>query len=95
MRLNRQIMTEKYTHPGAVKAKMLLFGPLAENMGTRQIDLALDLGTSVSELAERFEFGELSKSGINVAINGVVTKDFDSIIEDGSEIAFLPPVSGG
>jgi len=88
-------MIENGDSPSAVKVKMLFFGPLAENMGTRQIEIALDFGTSVSELAERFEFGELSKSGINVAINGVITKDFNLIIEDGSEIAFLPPVSGG
>ena len=95
MNLHREIMTAQTRPSGAVKATMLFFGPLAEKMGTRQIKLALDLGTSVRELADRFALGDLSKSGINVAVDGVITTDFDSEIKDGSEIAFLPPVSGG
>ena len=31
----------------AVKVKMLLFGPLAESMGQREIEVALEMGLSL------------------------------------------------
>ena len=35
------------------------------------------------------------QSGLRIAIDGVVGADLDTKLSDASEIAFLPPVSGG
>jgi len=91
----REIMARQSEPSGAIKAMMILFGPLAETLGTRKIEVALNAGTSVVELADRFGIVELPERGINVAIDGIITTDLDTEIKDGSEIAFLPPVSGG
>jgi len=79
----------------AIKVKMLMFGPLAEKMGTREIEVSLIEGTSVKELAERFELLEMLSSGLRVAIDGEISSDASRLLHDAAEVAFLPPVSGG
>jgi|TARA_Y100000758_G_C15688886_1_gene288709 molybdopterin converting factor small subunit len=79
----------------AIKVKMLMFGPLAEKMGTREIEVSLIEGTSVEELAERFELLEMISSGLRVAIDGKIESDVSRLLHDAAEVAFLPPVSGG
>ena len=79
----------------AIKVKMLLFGPLAEKMGTREIEVSLNEGTSLMELAQRFELLEMISSGLRVAIDGQIESDISRILHDSAEVAFLPPVSGG
>ena len=79
----------------AIKVKMLFFGPLAESMGQREIEVALLQGTSARDLIDRFRLTPMLDSGLRVAIDGVVGADLDEILSDVSEIAFLPPVSGG
>ena len=39
----------------AVKVRMLFFGPLAERLGEREIEVALELGTTTEQLIDRFE----------------------------------------
>lgn len=79
----------------AIKVKMLFFGPLAESMGQREIEVALVQGSSARDLIDRFRLTPMLDSGLRVAIDGVVGADLDEILSDASEIAFLPPVSGG
>ena len=79
----------------AIKVKMLFFGPLAESMGQREIEVALLQGTSARDLIDRFRLTPMLDSGLRVAIDGMVGADLDEILSDASEIAFLPPVSGG
>ncbi|HJM24237.1 MAG TPA: MoaD/ThiS family protein [Candidatus Thalassarchaeaceae archaeon] len=79
----------------AIKVKMLLFGPLAEKMGTREIEVSLNEGTSLMELAQRFELLEMISSGLRVAIDGQIESDISRMLHDSAEVAFLPPVSGG
>tara|TARA_B100000959_G_scaffold81300_1_gene86583 strand:- start:73 stop:339 length:267 start_codon:yes stop_codon:yes gene_type:complete len=79
----------------AIKVKMLLFGPLAEKMETREIEVSLNEGTSLMELAQRFELLEMISSGLRVAIDGQIESDISRILHDSAEVAFLPPVSGG
>ncbi|MDG1542811.1 MAG: MoaD/ThiS family protein [Candidatus Thalassarchaeaceae archaeon] len=80
---------------GAIKVKALFFGPLAEMIGHKVIELSLLSGTTVSQLAERFDLTSMLSKGLLIAINGEIGADFETILEDSSEIAFLPPVSGG
>lgn len=79
----------------AIKLKILVFGPLAEKMGTKEIEVAVDEGCTASALAERFEIREMLFSGLRIAINGKIIDDHEVILGDGNEVAFLPPVSGG
>ena len=74
---------------------MLFFGPLAESMGQREIEVALLQGSSTRDLIDRFRLTTMLESGLRVAINGVIGADLDASLSDASEIAFLPPVSGG
>ena len=79
----------------AIKVKMLMFGPLAEKMGTREIDVSLIDGTSLNDLAMQFELVEMISSGLRVAVDGHFEPDLSRLLHDAAEVAFLPPVSGG
>jgi len=79
----------------AIKIKMLMFGPLAEKMGTREIDVSLVEGTSLNDLAIQFELIDFLSSGLRVAIDGNLESDLSILLHDAAEVAFLPPVSGG
>ena len=79
----------------AIKVTMLMFGPLAEKMGTREIEVNMPDGTTLIHLAERFELEGMLNSGMRVAIDGIVEPDTSRVLHDSAEVAFLPPVSGG
>ena len=79
----------------AVKVRMLFFGPLAERLGEREIEVALEQGTTAEQLIDRFELSEYLDSGLRVAIDGQIGAPLDAPLADSSEVAFLPPVSGG
>jgi molybdopterin converting factor small subunit len=79
----------------AVKIKLLFFGSLAESMGQREIEVVLSKGTIISQLLDRFQLSDIVNNGVKVAINGEIIQNHDEIIVDSSEVAFLPPFSGG
>ena len=79
----------------AIKVKMLMFGPLAEKMGTREIGVSLVEGTSVNDLAMQFELVEMISSGLRVAVDGHLETDLTRLLHDAADVACLPPVSGG
>lgn len=78
-----------------IKIKLLFFGSLAESMGQREIEVVLSKGTIVSQLLDRFQLSDSVNNGVKVAINGEIIHNHDEIIFDSSEVAFLPPFSGG
>ena len=80
---------------GAIKVKLLFFGPLAENIGHKMIELSLLDGTTVKELVERFDLTPMLSKGLLIAVNGEIGADLNTLLGDSYEIAFLPPVSGG
>ncbi len=80
---------------GAIKVKVLFFGPLAEIIGQRDIELSLLSGTTVGQLVERLDLESMLSEGLLIAINGEIGADSEVILRDSSEVAFLPPVSGG
>ena len=77
------------------KGQNAFFGPLAESMGQREIEVALLQGSTARDLIDRFRLTPMLDSGLRVAIDGVVGADLDADLADACEIAFLPPVSGG
>lgn len=88
-------MSEEAETELALKVKMLFFGPLAERMGEREIEVAVLAGSSARDLIDRFRLTPLLDSGLRVSVDGVIGADLDTDLADAAEIAFLPPVSGG
>jgi molybdopterin synthase sulfur carrier subunit len=78
-------------------ARVLLFGPLRDLAGWRE--KRIDAG-SVSALRIRLaeedaDLGEaISEPGVQVAVDQALVRG-DEALSDGSEVAFLPPMSGG
>ena len=88
-------MTKPESIDGAVKVKLLFFGPLAEKLNQRTIELSLLHGTTINQIIDRFELKSMISGGLVVALDGEIGVDFDTEVKDSSENAFLPPVSGG
>jgi molybdopterin synthase sulfur carrier subunit len=78
-------------------AKVLLFGRLADQAGWRQRDVdASDLMTLLASLADADPgLGEaLVATGVQVAVDKTIVRG-EVVLTTGSEVAFLPPMSGG
>ena len=52
----------------AVKVRMLFFGPMAERLGEREIEVALELGTTTEQLIDRFELSKFLDSGLRLSL---------------------------
>ena len=82
-------------------AKILFFGPLREIMGVKEHVLDFEEGPLLrSDLVKQLAEGqqtvvdELGSASVRIiADNAIVADDFD--LSGSSEIAFLPPMSGG
>lgn len=78
-------------------ARVLLFGPLRDLAGWRERDVA---AATVADLrvrlgAEDPDLGEaLAGKGVQVAVDQVLVRG-DVALTAASEVAFLPPMSGG
>ena len=79
----------------AIRVTMLLFGELRERFGTGSIELTLPSGSTSLDLARRFELDDSLGAGVRVAVDGIIGAPVDTELSDGSEVAFLPPSSGG
>tara|TARA_Y100000588_G_scaffold341172_1_gene385056 strand:- start:184 stop:450 length:267 start_codon:yes stop_codon:yes gene_type:complete len=88
-------MAKGNMHGRAIKVTMLLFGPLAEKVGSKEVEVALEEGSSAVDLAERFELSEMLSNGIRVVVDGKIGTNAETPLHDSAEVAFLPPVSGG
>ncbi len=88
-------MKKQESIDGAIKVKLLFFGPLAEKLNQRSIELSLLYGTTINQIIDRFELKSMISDGLVVALDGDIGVDLDTEVKDSSEIAFLPPVSGG
>ena len=82
------------------QVRVLFFGRLADLVCSAESLLSIDEGISSRELYLQLlsENGALPSleqdSGIKVAVNQTLA-DWDSRIQDGDEVAFLPLVTGG
>lgn len=73
-----------------------LFGPYAQAVGSRHsIDLAdCSVEALFEHLAKDSSLLQASKSSCRPAVNHKFV-DWDHVVADGDEVAFIPPVSGG
>ena len=77
-----------------VSIDIIAFGPIAERLGGRKHTLQIPTGSTVREIVESMELGEWISFGLSVAIDGNRCA-IDAVVENGAEVALLPPVSGG
>ena len=78
-------------------ARVLLFGPLRDLAGWREkrIEAGSVSALRIALAEEDADLGEaISGPGVQVAVDQTVVRG-DADLSDGSEVAFLPPMSGG
>tara|TARA_B110000902_G_scaffold8922_1_gene10942 strand:+ start:192 stop:443 length:252 start_codon:yes stop_codon:yes gene_type:complete len=79
---------------GGIEISLLAFGPLAETLGWKRHNLALQSSSKIEDVIHMLSISEWSERGLVVAINGLQC-EISTELKDGDELAFLPPVSGG
>lgn len=77
-------------------ARVLLFGVLADIAGWREAEIPGDsLAALRAELGKDDDLGEaLSGPGVQVAVDRVIVRG-EAVLTAASEVAFMPPMSGG
>ncbi len=78
------------------RLKVLYFASLrdAAGMAEEQVEtMAADAAALYAELQVRHGFA-LQRERLRVAVDGAFAR-WDDALRDGSEVAFIPPVSGG
>ena len=76
------------------QVKLLLFGPLAEAYGSSESIHEIQEGNTPEKLLQKIGLLEWKEKGLRCAINKRIS-DFKEILQDGDEVVFLTPVSGG
>ncbi len=74
-----------------IHVNLLLFGPLQDQFGKKQMTLQLPENTTVLSLLEQLD---LDSALVKVAVNGEIVSQTMNLVAE-CEIALLPPVSGG
>ncbi len=81
-----------------MKVRVRLFASLRESVGRERLELELPDGASVEEawrrLASQHPSLEARRPSLAAAVNRSYAT-FESILDEGDELAFIPPVSGG
>ena len=70
---------------------LLLYGPLQDQFGKKQMTTEMPENSTVLSLLEQLN---LDPNIVKVAVNGQIVAKTMILVEE-SEIALLPPVSGG
>ncbi|MCP4201947.1 MAG: molybdenum cofactor biosynthesis protein MoaE [bacterium] len=81
-----------------MKVRVLAFATAADALGSRELELDVEEGTTVGKLLARLEveapgLGPL-RDRLAVAVNGELAPP-ETTLTDSAEVALLPPVSGG
>jgi molybdopterin converting factor subunit 1 len=82
----------------AMKVRLLFFAVLRDIAGTDERELALSEGTTANDVWESLRGSHAQLAGYTqppmIAINESYAAP-DSVLRDGDELAFIPPVAGG
>ena len=76
-----------------VSVSVVAFGPLKDEIVQNQI-VILDNNSTIEHLIRILKIEKWLDQGLTVALNGNRC-ELSSMLEDGDEVALLPPVSGG
>jgi molybdopterin converting factor subunit 1 len=77
---------------------ILVFAGLAEAVGGAEAEIAAEAPITVADLKRRFADTYPGTESVLATCFAAVNQTFaddDTVIEEGDEVAFLPPVSGG
>ena len=80
-----------------IKIKVKCFSQVKYSLGVEELTFELEDGTSVSDLEKIVRekaLGKLDGITLRTAVNRKYISD-NAILNDGDEIAFIPPVQGG
>ena len=81
-----------------MKIHLLLFGSLRESVGESRLEVELSEGATLADvrawLAARSDLVDKLGDRLAASINMEVA-DLSDVVEDGDEVAFFPPVTGG
>ena len=80
-----------------IKIKVKCFSQVKYSLGVEELTFELEDGTDVSDLEKIVRekaLGKLDGVTLRTAINRKYTSD-NEILNDGDEVAFIPPVQGG
>jgi molybdopterin synthase sulfur carrier subunit len=77
--------------------RVLFFGPVAERVGARQIELPFRAGLTWQEVREelRQRYPEAFAQVSIVAVDGERVVDAGPPLSDGAEVVFMSPFAGG
>mgnify|MGYP001287235587 FL=1 len=76
-----------------ISVSVIAFGPLKDEITPNQI-MIIDNNSTIEQLIYVLNIEKWLGKGLTVALNGNRC-EFSSRLEDGDEVALLPPVSGG
>ncbi len=80
--------------------KVKFFAVLKGLVGKEEVAVEIEGGTTLGQLIEKLKIDLpplkdiMQKGGILISVNQEVVEK-DAVIQDGDEIAFLPPFAGG
>jgi len=74
--------------------KVLFFASLREQLGQSEVVLPIEPGETVSQVWERVSEGHSVATRVLHSINMQYVEP-DAPVNDGDEVAFFPPVTGG
>tara|TARA_B100000287_G_scaffold389136_1_gene398971 strand:- start:432 stop:677 length:246 start_codon:yes stop_codon:yes gene_type:complete len=80
-----------------IKIKVKCFSQVKYSLGVEELTFELEDGTDVSDLEKIVRekaLGKLDGVTLRTAINRKYISD-NAILNDGDEVAFIPPVQGG
>jgi molybdopterin converting factor subunit 1 len=77
-----------------MRVAVRLFAGLRELAGTRATDIELQEGSTAADVWPALGLGESGPPGLLVAVNKTYAAR-DQVLQDGDEVALIPPVSGG
>src|SRR2546428_4705004 len=82
----------------AIAVRTRLFARLREQAGTDAETVEVRPGSTVDDVYDALQKAharlEANRESVRVAVNQEFA-DWDAIVSDGDEVAFIPPVSGG
>lgn len=81
-----------------MRFQVLLFASLRDRAGSERVEIEVPTGTTCSGLLEAVEIQQPQLAGHLSVVRVAVDEQFqnrDHTLEEGNEIALIPPVSGG
>ncbi len=81
-----------------MRVKVRLFASLRETVGIPELPLELEAGSTAEKawgrLAGDFPSLATRRTSLAVSVNRRYAR-FDTVLQEGDEVVFIPPVSGG